>query len=177
MVYARFHRSLFADVVVSIAFVGRSEAEEIAQEVLLDVFLSAEQDKDKPLEQALNERRGLVFYAAKNSALSRIRHHKVREKYSVNQREEAQAQPPATLESSIIKDKQTELLLNAVNALPPICRQVFVQRKLHGKTHEQIAQMLGISVKTVENHLVKGLKLCRMYMLNQRQTTKTQQRL
>ena len=176
LVYARFHRSLFDDVVASVLFVGRGEAEEIAQEVLLEVFLTAEQEKDKPLEDALNERRGLVFVAAKNSALSRIRHHKVQEKYSLNQREAAQGQAASSLESSLIRDKQTALLLDAVNSLPPICRQVFVQRKLHGKTHEQIAQMLGISVKTVENHLVKGLKLCRVYMLNQSQLAKTKQR-
>lgn len=56
--------------------------------------------------------------------------------------------------------------MEAINTLPPICRQVFVQRKLHGKCHNSIAAMLGISTKTVENHITKGLRLCRDYIQN-----------
>ncbi len=70
-------------------------------------------------------------------------------------------------EEQAITEKENVRLIVAINRLPPICRQVFIQRKLYAKSHQQIADMLNISTKTVENHLSKGLLLCRKYMLEQ----------
>ena len=48
----------------------------------------------------------------------------------------------------------------AIARLPPRCRRVFVMRKVYGYSHREIADMLNISVKTVENHVSTGLKRC-----------------
>jgi len=47
----------------------------------------------------------------------------------------------------------------ALDALPPQCRAVVRLRRLEGRTPRQIAEQLGLSVSTVEKHLVKGLRL------------------
>jgi RNA polymerase sigma-70 factor (ECF subfamily) len=52
----------------------------------------------------------------------------------------------------------------AVDSLPPVCRRVFVLRKVYQLSHEEIVDVLGIKASTIEKHVVKGLKRCRDYM-------------
>ena len=44
-----------------------------------------------------------------------------------------------------------------VAALPPQCREVFELRKFEGLSHREVAQRMGLSEKTVENHLTRAL--------------------
>jgi RNA polymerase sigma-70 factor, ECF subfamily len=45
------------------------------------------------------------------------------------------------------------------NRLGERCRVVFLLSRYEGKSHQEIAQDLGISVKTVENQITKALKI------------------
>ena len=49
----------------------------------------------------------------------------------------------------------------ALDRLPPKCREVFLMIKLHGLTYKQAAEQLEISVKTVENQMGKAIKILR----------------
>ena len=42
-------------------------------------------------------------------------------------------------------------LLEAFNALPPACREVY-RLSLEGKPHEEIAELLNISINTIKKH-------------------------
>ncbi|MEL7587813.1 MAG: RNA polymerase sigma-70 factor [Prolixibacteraceae bacterium] len=57
-----------------------------------------------------------------------------------------------------------ELIRNAVNCLPPKCREVFILAKGKELSYKEIAEQLGISVKTVENQMGKALKLLRVLL-------------
>lgn len=57
----------------------------------------------------------------------------------------------------IIKEKIDTVL----DQLPPQCRTVFVKSRAEGKKNKEIAAALNISVKTVEAHMGKALKLIR----------------
>ena len=48
-------------------------------------------------------------------------------------------------------------LWNAVDALPPRCREVFLAVKRDGMSHADIAAQMGISVKTVEAQITKAM--------------------
>ena len=43
--------------------------------------------------------------------------------------------------------------------LPPQCRKVFELSRFHDKKNKEIAEELNISIKTVEGHISKGLKV------------------
>jgi RNA polymerase sigma-70 factor (ECF subfamily) len=58
-------------------------------------------------------------------------------------------------------NKDMNELLTALTALPVRCREVFILCKLEGYKHTEVAEQMGISVSTVEKHMVKALKLCR----------------
>ncbi|MFC3093274.1 RNA polymerase sigma factor [Alteromonas sediminis] len=149
-------------------YVDSARAEDIFQEAIIKIYQLAEQNpSDQDFFEKLNMLAPMLFTIAKNKAISELRHHKVTENYR-HATETSATEYGGNMESSLIQDAESRQLLEAINALPPICRQVFVQRKLNGKSHAQIAEMLNISTKTVEAHIAKGLKLCRAYLLKQK---------
>lgn len=55
---------------------------------------------------------------------------------------------------------ETEEKVNvALNILPPACKSVFILSRYEDMSNKEIAETLGISVKTVENQMTKALKL------------------
>lgn len=61
--------------------------------------------------------------------------------------------------TSITAKQELERTRAAIEALPPQCRRVVEMRKLENCPPREIADRLGISVSTVEKHLVKGLRV------------------
>ena len=56
------------------------------------------------------------------------------------------------------------IFAEAISALPPQCRRVFLLRKVQGLSQKDVAQRLGLSVSTVEKHLATGLLKCSEYL-------------
>lgn len=54
-----------------------------------------------------------------------------------------------------------EIIDNLLSVLPPKCKEIFLLSKYNGLKYTEIAQKLDISVKTVENHMGKALRLIR----------------
>lgn len=48
-----------------------------------------------------------------------------------------------------------------IDSLPERCKEVFEMNRFEGKRYKEIAEALGISVKTVENQMSKALKILR----------------
>jgi RNA polymerase sigma factor (sigma-70 family) len=57
-----------------------------------------------------------------------------------------------------------EAFCAAVDSLPPICRRVFVLKKVYRLSQAEIAAVLGVSQNTIEKHVAKGLLRCRDYL-------------
>ena len=107
--------------------------------------------------------------AAKNLAFDYLKHRKITESY-------AQTQYP-TLESTIeapsidqimVNNQQLEAIQQAIEELPPRCRDSFVLNKIYEMSYTEVALYMGISESGVEKHIMKGLKHCRNQLANQR---------
>jgi RNA polymerase sigma factor (sigma-70 family) len=148
-----------AKLLVSLSrMLSSEESEEVIQEVYLKLFIMAKTEKpDNPV--------AYVYRLARNLAISRLRSQTVACRYVHAVGEQLDdVQYNNDPQISCTEEEDKILLLAAINSLPPICRQVFVLRKLHGKSHKEIAQDLAISVKTVENHIYKGMQHCHHYL-------------
>jgi RNA polymerase sigma-70 factor (ECF subfamily) len=57
-------------------------------------------------------------------------------------------------EDSSARDVDLEqLLYQAINNLPPKCRQIFIEKKLKGEKQKAIAMKYNISIKTIEKQM------------------------
>ena len=56
-----------------------------------------------------------------------------------------------------------ELLNEALDVLPPKCREIFLLSRREGLKYREIASTLGLSEKTVENQMTKAIKLLREF--------------
>jgi len=68
------------------------------------------------------------------------------------------------VESGLEARQKLIVFCEAIDSLPPQCRKAFLLRKMHGLSHKEIAETMGISVSTVEKHLAKGLQRSMDYM-------------
>lgn len=60
-------------------------------------------------------------------------------------------------EDEILINDLNKQILKAVEGLPKKCRNVFELSRYEKKTHREIASLMGISEKTVENHITRAL--------------------
>lgn len=64
---------------------------------------------------------------------------------------------PGIAETACTHD-ELKLLARAIHALPTRCREVMILRQIEGVSQKEIAARLGISVLTVQVHVVNGLR-------------------
>lgn len=126
---------------------------EEAQLILNDVFIAIW--KNKIL--IVNEK-AYLFRAVKNGANN---YHKIsRLNYQHIEEEEAQevvdlkANPFQTYEH---KDK-VRMLYDLIDQMPERRRMIFYMYRIEGFSYKEISALLDISVRTVEDHLVKGFQ-------------------
>ena len=63
---------------------------------------------------------------------------------------------PSLATNKIDTSERDAALWRAIEALPERCRRVFLLSKRDGLSHAEIADEMGISVKTVENQITKA---------------------
>ena len=68
------------------------------------------------------------------------------------------------IEELLMEKENSALLQNAIDSLSPQRRQVFMLCKVNGKSYKEVSELLGISVSTISNHIVKSTKIIRAYL-------------
>jgi RNA polymerase sigma-70 factor (family 1) len=68
------------------------------------------------------------------------------------------------LEEFVADDEKSVLLENAINKLSPQRQQVFRLCKLEGKSYKEVSELLGISLSTISDHIVKATKAIREHL-------------
>lgn len=80
----------------------------------------------------------------------------------------------STIEDDIIQSEQEadmrQALLNVIDKIPPKSRRIFEMSRVDGLKYQQIADILDLSVKTIESHMQIALKTIALTLT---QTNKT----
>lgn len=72
---------------------------------------------------------------------------------------------------------EIKALARLIGELPPQCRRVFTLCKVYGLSHAEIAARLGLSVSTVEKHVIRGLRFCSEHLAREPRAAKKLERI
>jgi RNA polymerase sigma-70 factor (ECF subfamily) len=128
------------------------------EDALQDTFVRAYTSEKL---RKINSPRAFLFKVAKHVALNELsrRSHQLTA-YMGDMDELSVEECKPGVDVLVEHHERLTVLNRAIADLPPQCRRVLVMRKIFGLSHREVAARLGISVKTVENHLTKGLRRC-----------------
>lgn len=129
--------------------------EEAAYDVLQDVFLKLWQVRDR-LDPALSLK-ALLYQMVRNTALNHVRSAR---------RHAAESLDDMLYEPSTIPDPEATLDLTAlaeqvqawIEELPERRREAFLLSRYQGLSHHEIADIMQLTPKTVNNHIVLALQ-------------------
>jgi RNA polymerase sigma-70 factor, ECF subfamily len=131
------------------------EAEETVQQVFLGLW-----EKRDSLKINISLK-SYLYRAVHNTALNRISHGKVKQLYADNY---VKTTSDTHTESELERSELQKQIQQAISTLPEQCRMVFKLSRFEDMKYSEIATHLNISVKTVENHMGKALKLMREHL-------------
>ena len=132
-------------------------AQDISQEVFVDIFT-----KRNNLANVTNFR-SYLFQMTKFKILTRLRRNKVESAYKEFLIHRIDLQQ--TLADAPLQEKNLhEVILQAIEMLPPQQRTAFELSRMQGLTHEQISVTMGISKKTVKDYIVRAIAFLRKYL-------------
>jgi RNA polymerase sigma-70 factor, ECF subfamily len=138
-------------------FVRSSEtAKEIAQEAFLRTYRERE---------SVHTLRAFLFSTARNLAANEFRHRRVVERGTLTSFDEERVHVECeSLESGLLRDERNRLIQEAIDRLPSQCRAAFTLRLFHEYSYKEVADRLGISVKTVEKHISRAMRETNSYL-------------
>ncbi len=130
----------------------REPAEDVAQDVMLELWKRRE---NIVLESSL---RAYLFRAVRNRALNHIRHLRVAPRAEPDA---ALDIPTGAADQHTLHKEMAEAVKDAIASLPDRCREVFQLSRVQGLKYQEIADALGISIKTVEAQMGKAIRVMR----------------
>jgi len=130
----------------------------LAEEIVSDVFYKIWLKKDTlKVEASLA---AYLYKSVNNACMDKLRHNKIKKVFT----SEMLHQPgvaPDTAKNLNTKDFEKYLRI-ALLKLPEQCRTVFQLNRMEELSYKDIANRLGISLKTVEAHMSKALRRLRV---------------
>lgn len=130
---------------------------DVAEEVVQEFFYSYWKNREAiSIQLSLN---AYLYKSIKNNSLAYLRRQQVRKDYAT--RSMSQDIDPLTPEDNMEEDEINKLIDETLNQLPERCSKVFQMSRFEGKKYQEIAEILAISIKTVEADMGKALTLFR----------------
>jgi RNA polymerase sigma-70 factor (ECF subfamily) len=130
----------------------------VAEGIVQNVFLKIWERAD-----TLNYQQATAPYlyrAVHNESINHLKHKKVRQAYDAYALKQQVYEKSSATSKVQLSELQQKISL-ALNDLPQQCRIIFQMSRFRDMKYQEIANELGISVKTVEAQMGKALKVLR----------------
>lgn len=149
-IFFTFYKAL---VRFAVTFVeDRQMAEEVVSDVMMKVW-----EKRKTLT-SIENLRVYLYISTKNTSLNYLSRQRKNTFVSIDSLNIDFPSPALNPEQLMITAEMLRRINNAINALPPRCKLVFQLVKEDGLPYRDVAQILNISIKTIDNQLAIALR-------------------
>jgi len=150
LLYFRYHEAIFRYAL------RRTGEYETARDLTQDVFARLWHSR-KNLDPGQSIK-AYLYRTATNLAINHLKKKILRNTESLEKNENL------SVESDLPDFETEELIAKALNALPKKERMIFALNRFEGLKYAEIADVLRISVKTVEKYMSRALKSLRLYL-------------
>ncbi len=152
------YKELFTSLYSPLFLFAKSmvKSKEAAEEIVSDVFISI-WEKRRELEK-IDNLRVYLYISTRNKSLNYLSQQK---RIIVNPIDEFQAEFTSIYfdpEQLLITADMLALIKSGIDQLPPKCKVIFKLIKEDGLKYREVAEILNLSVKTVENQLAIALR-------------------
>ncbi len=132
----------------------RDEAEEIVQTMFCRLW-----EQRETLDITISEQ-AYFFRAVRNACLNQLKKTTIRESYKAQNLAQMNENPEFQPDR-LTQKELSEKIRAAIAILPEQCRLIFKMSRFEELKYREIADQLGLSIKTVENQMGKALKILR----------------
>ena len=152
MVYKEFYKPLCYYAFKF--FQDEIAAEDVVQKTMVKLWEQRKKITD------INSISSFLYRTVHNNSINELKHRQVIDKHADNIKSELDAIAYDQVDEEY-EDRVNRVLMDAINNLPPKKSEIFKLKYFKGMKHKEIAEQLGISYRTVETHIVKGLQKLR----------------
>lgn len=132
-------------------FPGESDVDEVVQESYVRVWKAR---ASRPIRSI----KAFLFRVAGNLALDRVRRNRVTGETLLGDLAGRDViDENSNVTEALTTQEKERLLAEALAALPARAHEVVVYCKLQGLSHREVGQIMGISERTVDEHLRRGM--------------------
>ena len=129
-------------------------AEDVVQEVFFKLW------KNRAELEIQTNLKSYLFRAVRNGCMNLIEHIQVRDSYKILNEEDIKDAESRYIDEAIVSELE-QRIRETIDKLPTERRKIFIMSRFDGLKYREIADRLGISVKTVENQMYQALKFLR----------------
>jgi RNA polymerase sigma-70 factor (ECF subfamily) len=146
---------LFYDRLFRLALII-TKSRELSEEIVSDVFIGLWRNREKIAE--IENLTVYLYVAIKNTSLNYLSRLTKTSIINIEDLDFEPVQPFADPEEALITKEMNARISQAIQSLPPRCRIIFKLVKEDGLTYREAAEVLHLSVATIDNQLVIALK-------------------
>lgn len=134
-------------------------AEEIVQNLFLKIW---ERKEQLSIHSSI---KAYLYRGVHNDCMNMLKHEKVKKAWQTYTTHHMEKETGPASQKILLSDLE-EKLHKAMNELPEQCRTIFQMSRFEQMKYQEIANRLGLSIKTIENQMGKALKLMRLKLVD-----------
>lgn len=135
---------------------GYVKQKPIAEDLVEDVFIKLW--NNRKVISTIQNLKVYLFVAVRNTCFNYLVKLKKYNLQSIEDLDIDFEQITATAEDKIISNERVELIHQEINKLPKKCKAIFILIKEEGLKYTEVAQLLNLSIKTVETQMSIAFK-------------------